>query len=139
MLDEDDYELWELWELLNIKEVLNRNALKLILTYCNGQFSLSSKEDLKHDIAPAWFKANMFCKKPISYENDQFKVIYLNNNLEINSSIDYHSPTFSGNENIPYYYFKLNIKSNSWEGLLEKWAQLSFDWLELHEDSTKYQ
>lgn len=49
----------------------------------------------------------------------------------------FNEPLFGGSENVPTYNFHLNLTSDSWEGLLEKWARLAFDWLAMHEDSTR--
>lgn len=158
LFDDGDRELWDLFDL---RETFNRGPLELILSYQNKEFRLRSKKMYeghrvcRHDVAPAWFKAKMFRGEDALYENEEMgyaiafedgKLMYAGDIEQGGSCIPKDEPRkplkargslFGGCENLPSYQFDIDLVSGSWEGLLEKWARLGFEWLGLHEDSTR--
>lgn len=151
----------DLWNVLNISEARSRAAHSFDITYQDGVFSVSTNKRYEgpcphchHDIAPAWFKAKMFLKEDAYYVNEKLdyvvkydakddKVSIAGDNVLLSSStyksdkLLVRNSLFRGCENLPSYCFELNLTSDSWEGLLEKWAWESFDWLHLHSDSCR--
>ncbi len=151
----------ELWDLLDTNEVFNRSsATGFTVSFQNGVFSVRSDnrdgfKACRHDVAPSWFKAKMFRGQDALYENDELnyaikyeggKLMYGGDIEEAGSCTPANEPDkpvkarhslFSGCENIPSYSFNIDLQSDSWEGLLEKWAVLSFNWLGMHEDSSR--
>lgn len=151
----------ELWDLFDVNEVFKRGGhMGFTVSFQNGIFSISSqyREEFKscrHDVAPSWFKAKMFRGQDALYENHELNYVIKHENgrllydgdieeggscisaNEPSKPIKVRSSLFSGCENIPHYQFDIDLQSNSWEGLLEKWAVLSFNWLGMHEDSTR--
>lgn len=153
----------ELWDLLNIREMSSRGLHKFNASFQNGVFSLKGDRvyeghpPLYHDVAPAWFKAKIFLGQDAFYENEElgYKVMYRHETKEIGfDGIEYDQKNrgrpanetklvcrdslFHGNTNLPCYNFDLDLSSDSWEGLLEKWSRLAFNWLGMHEDSHQF-
>jgi hypothetical protein len=151
----------ELWDVLDVNEMMQRGAfMGFGVTFQNGVFSLKNKQSYEghrscsHDVAPAWFKAKMFRNQDALYENEELnyaikyedgKLSYAGDIEQGGSCIPANEPRkpivvrnslFGGCENVPSYQFDLDLASDSWEGLLEKWARLAFDWLGMHETST---
>lgn len=152
----------ELWDLFDVEEMLHRGAhMGVRVAFQNGVFSLKNDKEYhenfrvcRHDIAPAWFKAKMFRKQNALYINEELdyaikyedgKLSYAGNVEQGNSCIPSNEPRkpiiarnslFSGCENIPSYQFDIDLTSDTWEGLLGKWAHLSFEWLGMCENST---
>jgi hypothetical protein len=158
IFDESDRELWDL---LDVGEVFSRGAVMgFTVSFQKGIFSVDSAtysgfKTCSHDVAPSWFKAKMFRGQDALYENNELnycikyeegQLLYAGD-IELGSSyttrnesskpLKVRNSLFSGCENIPSYKFDIDIQSDSWEGLLEKWATLSFNWLGMHEDSTR--
>jgi hypothetical protein len=157
LFDEQDRELFDLFDL---KEMFNRSmAATFTLSYMNRKFRLKSSSGYgeshpacRHDIAPAWFKAKMFREEEVVYESPDGKFAvkwepgedeegYRRGNLftagEFPGEKEPRGSLFGGCENLPGYNFHVDLEADSWEGLLEKWAKLAFDWLALHEDSSR--
>jgi hypothetical protein len=146
----------ELWDLFDIRETFSRSSVvTLTLSYQDRKFRLKSKSGYnspmcRHDIAPSWFKAKMLRKEPVEYtspdgeysvrwEPDEDEEGYGIGNLLVAGEFPgkTNNSLFGGYENLPSYNFEIDLESDSWEGLLEKWTELSFEWLALHEDSTR--
>ncbi len=150
----------ELWDLFDVKEMFSRSsAATFTLSYQNKKFRL--KSDLlyehhptcRHDVAPAWFKAKMFRQEEVEYvsSDEKYGVRWEPNPNsathprggdllfagEFPGDKEPRGSLFGGCENLPGFSFTLDLEADSWEGLLEKWARLAFDWLHLHEDSSR--
>lgn len=149
----------ELYDLFDLRETFSRGCRKLKLTYQDRKFRLKSSgydegfRSCRHDVAPSWFKAKMFRGEEALYENEEYAILYKDGKLSYAGDIEQggsciskdeplkpirsRNSLFSGYENLPTYQFEIDLESDSWEGLLEKWAKFSFEWLGLHEDSTR--
>jgi hypothetical protein len=140
ILEPEDKELWELFDL---REVFSRGCTGLRLSYQNKEFRLKSDRlyehpSCRHDLAPAWFKAKMFRNESALYETEHYAIKWEDGALSYAGELpNNHNSLFGGCENLPSYKFDIDLVSNSWAGLLKKWAELSFSWLCLHEDSTR--
>lgn len=136
LFDEGDRELLDL---LNFEEIMNRGCtMGFQIGFQNDKFFLKQTYDRAscyHDVVPSWFKAKMFRGQDALYETDKYAVKFENGELQYAGDINMKKPIFRGSENLPYYEFKLDLESDTWEGFLEKWARLSFEWLEMCEDS----
>lgn len=139
LFDEEDKELWDLF---NYAGIANGGAHGLDISYQDGIFRLRNKryEGFSHDmcrhaIAPAWFKAKMFRGEDAYYETDRHAVKYEGGELKVAKCDDFpriQDNIMSGECQVPSYMFSIDLKSDSWEGLLDEWAKLSFEWLGLH-------
>lgn len=148
----------DLWDLLNVNEIFRRGSVMgLTVAFQNGVFSVKSNniygdgfKSCRHEVAPAWFKAKMFRGEDALYENHtlNYAVKYENGKLlfggdieeggsctpanESDKPLKIRHQLFSGSEELPTYNFNIDLQSDSWEGLLEKWSMLSFEWLGMH-------
>jgi hypothetical protein len=156
IFNEEDRELFDLFD---FKEMFNRSmAATFTLSYMNRKFRLKSSKlyehypSCRHDVAPAWFKAKMFRKEAVEYisPDEKFGVKwepgldeegYERGNLYFGGDFpgekDPRDSLFGGCDNLPSYSFDVDLEADSWEELLEKWARLAFEWLALHEDSSR--
>ncbi len=135
LFDEEDRELWDLFD---VGEMFKRGASKLTLSYKNREFRLKT-EKCRHDIAPSWFKARMFRGDGALYQKDKYVVKLEDGKLFYTGELPgkTHNYLFGGCENLPSYNFDINLLASSWSLLLEKWAKVAFNWLGMHEDSTR--
>lgn len=134
LFEEKDYELWDL---LGVNEMIERSCHNLKISFMGGKFRLTSDKTCRHDVAPAWFRAKMLLGEDAIYETESYAVKYEKGELTYETIPGYgRAPLFRGNENLPNYTFAIDLESDSWAGLLEKWAELSFEWLWKHGDST---
>ena len=139
MFNEEDRELWEL---LQVREAISRGAHKIEVGYQNGKFWVmasgfgdepSKYPSCHRDIAPAWVKARMFRNETFEYESDVVKlkfedgkIVDMESNLDTNKV---HSSLWHSNTSVPSFSFDWKLEADSWEGLLEKWSNLAFEWL----------
>jgi len=142
LFDEHDRDLWQV---LNLNEMFSRmRGADLIVGYKEGEFYVTTKAGYyvdhpacSHDVCPSWFK--VFIRNGIDavYEGNGCKVEVKDGKLNVLEIPDpHHDSLFGGNCNVPSFKFNLDIRSDTWEGLLEKWAHKAFNWLALHENST---
>lgn len=143
IFDEADRELWNLFDL---QETFNRSSgVRIKISYQNKEFRVKSEKlyghhpACRHDIAPSWFKAKMFRGQSALYETEKYGVKWEDGNFYTGGEFpsEPRDMVFGGLEGVPSYQFDLDLVSDSWEGLLEKWAIFAFDWLGLHEDSAR--
>jgi len=150
----------EFFDLIDLKEMFSRSmAATFTVSYMNRKFRLKSSSGYgekhpccRHDIAPSWFKAKMFKQEAVEYTSpdEKFGVKwepgldeegYQRGKLfvggEFPGETDPRDSLFGGCENLPSYNFHVDLEADSWEELLDKWARLAFEWLALHEDSTR--
>jgi len=140
LFDKEDQALWNLFDYRGM--LRNGCAGGLVIGFKNGEFYMTGKTfsdgskggaHLRQEVAPAWFKAKMLRKEPAEYICDDYCVTTTPDGKwhidQFNKNVRITNNVFGGNQNLPNYYFPLDIKSNTWEGLLEKWAKLSFEWL----------
>lgn len=143
------------WDSLNIKEMFSRMlGSNLNINFHDGYCIFQenkSRSKCYYDVAPAWFKAKMFREQEAFYDAGDYAVKYENGELSYSGNISVSatrkkseetddkiycfSPLFAGS--LPYYEFDIHLTDTTWEGLLEQWQTLSFNWLEMFEDSTK--
>jgi hypothetical protein len=130
----------ELWDILNIEDAMfYGHAMQIEIGFMNGKFWVKDKslgEDTKYplchmDVAPAWFRAKMFRKQEAIYEGENYTVRWKDGEFEISGDIKPNRNLFGGNENVPDYSFHFYLESDSWEGLLEKWARFAFEWVNI--------
>lgn len=130
----------ELWDLLAIKDMLlNSSSPRMTLWFKRGEFGLkfgkwknSVTPPCRRKAAPAWFRAKMFLGEDAFYETDKYAVRWTREKgLEFAGDIDERSLLFSGNEDLPQVHFDVKLKSGTWEGLLDQWARLSFEWIKM--------
>jgi len=150
-----------LWELFNLSEAITRGCRKLTISYADGVYSIKSgsSEDVcgkcRHDIVPAWAKCFLLNKENYCYKDEKYSINIENGEIEdvvsaegkdLNFGQIYNRenwdrtilmPLFSGCDNVPYYMFNIDITSDTWEELLEKWANHSLEWLYMCEDSSR--
>lgn len=131
-----------LWNSLEIDETLSHSAFKMELGYQDKKFWLKFPSDggyrCHKDVAPAWFRAKMFLGEDAYYETDKYAVRWSKDRpdgMEYGGDFGKNfrpDSLFHGNENLPRIYFDVELNSDSWEGLLEQWSQLAFDWIKTH-------
>lgn len=133
----------ELLDLLLINEQMSKGGYHLEITYLNKEFkmTLPRSERLIHgnchgNMAPAWFKAKMFLGEDVEYKGDRYAIRWSKEkgleyagDEEILKSAE-RFPLYN-DEDVPWVYFDVEITSDSWEGLLEKWARLAFEWIQM--------
>lgn len=133
----------ELLDLLCINEQMSNAGFKMEITYLNKEFKLRFPKDERMKqgnchmhVAPAWFKAKMFLGQDAYYETDKYAVRW-SKDKGLEYAGDFGTENFrgytasSGNEELPWCYFDVELTSDSWEGLLEKWARLAFEWIQM--------
>jgi hypothetical protein len=155
LLDKQDYELWDT---LNLKELFSRCfGVKLILSYNKGVFALKSESVYNtegncrgpnndapkplvchRDVAPAWVKSQISQGKDVEYKDKNATVVFKDGELQVETEHKLDRSLFRGNNNLPQYKFDIDLKSNTWDDLLNQWANLSFEWLSMSEDSRKF-
>lgn len=140
LFDESDRELLDL---LLINEQMSEASYRMEITYLNKQFKLAFPKDgrmihgnCKKNVAPAWFRAKMFLGEDAYYETDKYAFKW-SKEKGMEGAGDFgpnfrESPLFGGNEDLPTVWFDVELTSDSWEGLLEKWARLAFEWIQMN-------
>lgn len=129
----------ELLDLLDIQETMSKSHFHVEISYHNGVFKVATPRPEKYihgvshmDVAPAWFRAKMFLGEPAYYETDKYVVKWdKDNGLQFAGDLGHPNPRtslFSGNEQLPWCHFDFELTSDTWEGLLEKWARFAFEW-----------
>lgn len=125
----------ELLETLDIVRMVN-SFHKFTISYYNKEFKLEVPRDglshgpVRRDAAPLWFRAKMLLGQDAFYEEDTHFVEFKNGELNYKAKkkeyrID--NSLFGGNQQVPQVWFDICLTSDSWEGLLEKWAKLAFE------------
>jgi hypothetical protein len=129
-----------LLELLDIEEFMSKCGFNIELSYHNKVFRLRvPNERSAHgrchvEVAPAWFRAKMFLGEPVEYKTDKYTVRWDKANglrIEGDTGNSQRTSLFSGNENLPDTSFDVDLTSDSWDGLLEKWARLAFEMIQM--------
>jgi hypothetical protein len=131
-----DPEDFDLWDVLNVDQMIWHRCFHIELGYQKGRFWLTEQKlpgwnypNCIRNIVPDWFRAKMLRNQDAVYETDKYRITLKDGELNGEGDVKIHENIMHGNENVPDYFFDLDLESNTWEGLLEKWAQLSFEWL----------
>jgi hypothetical protein len=130
----------ELWDSINFyKGMTLAGVPSVIVGFKDGIFYARTKlyEDgsgrqYNRNCVPHWFRAKMLRNEDVEYVCDDYKVLFKDEKLftdSINPSVKINGSIFGGNQNVPHVFDSFNLESDSWEGLLEKWAKFSFEWL----------
>lgn len=123
----------DLLKSLHIEKTLSMCSFNLELGFMDKYFYLSTPRikrcispSCHKDAAPAWFRTKMFLGENVIYKTDKYVIRFKNGKLRWVGDLPKQS-SFVGNENLPIVYFDLHLASDSWEGLLEKWARFAFE------------
>lgn len=134
----------QLWRHLKVDDMMSRGAHKLHVSFLAGELSLKSHKypDSRHpnchrDVCPSWVKAHMLLGTSCEYEDDVAHVRVTDGKFQLlrGPKECRQDSLFDGCNAVPSYSFDVDIRSETWVGLLEKWADLSFKWLHMCEDS----
>lgn len=125
----------ELWDALMVSEMVTyRSCHRITIGYQNGRFYLRSGDNYPgtyyRDVVPAWCKAKRMRGEDFVFDCDQYTAVYRNRALRVVSeTLEIKDPLIRDEFAVPHYEFRLNLESDSWEGLLEQWVKLAFEWL----------
>lgn len=134
----------QLWRHLRVDDMMHRGAHKLYVSYMDGELSLKSHtyQDSRHpnchrDVCPSWVKAHMLLGTSCEYEDEVAHVKVTDGKFQLlrGPKECQRDSLFGGCNAVPSYSFDVDIRSDTWVGLLEKWSDLSFKWLHMCEDS----
>ena len=138
-----------LWNQLHVRDIIGSGPIMGVeLSFQNGVFRFRPGSHYynsdrgydslpcRRDIVPAWFKLHMMHETDAIYEGENYVCEIKDRELSFRGDkTNISDYCFDFFEYVPTLRFNFDLTSDSWEGLLDKWARFAFEWIDMHSSS----